>query len=387
MTSDLQSKRAPTFSFKALARHLSISLGTVLLMLVLLEQALRLFDALGWFPEFYKVIGNQVPTFASRTGPGLYYAHPYTAYAMKPGYSSYDPSTGQRQTINSLGFRGPEITREKPPGTYRIVALGASTTYANYLSDEDTYPLLLEKELRSRLRTDAIEVVNAGMTGATSAESMHRMFTDILPLHPDMLIYYEGYNDLIPRMYNDYSDDYYSFRRTPRDVEGLSRFYLYRLWKSATSEPYLSPLTGLVPNISKLENLPVDDKGKRANFRSTTSAVYMRNVDYIILLAQAKAIQVVLATFAFDDNAPNWNTFMPDSLWGRGIAQNNQAIQELAAEYHLPLLDWAARADGRPELFGDSIHMNAYGDAQQAAFFAESLQSIVAQAMGRQIQP
>src|SRR4030095_7467330 len=45
----------------------------------------------------------------------------------RPGYAV----TGNRINIkiNSLGFRGDEFSRAKPPNTIRIVCLGASTTF------------------------------------------------------------------------------------------------------------------------------------------------------------------------------------------------------------------------------------------------------------------
>ena len=45
--------------------------------------------------------------------------------------------TSPRLTINSLGFRGPELPRKKPPGTYRIAFLGGSTTYCAEVSGDD----------------------------------------------------------------------------------------------------------------------------------------------------------------------------------------------------------------------------------------------------------
>ena len=41
---------------------------------------------------------------------------------LKPGYR------GQGLSINSLGFRGPEIETPKPPGRIRLAFLGGSTT-------------------------------------------------------------------------------------------------------------------------------------------------------------------------------------------------------------------------------------------------------------------
>ncbi len=69
--------------------------------------------------------------------------------------------------------------------------------------------------------TNKIQVVNAGIVSVTTAESLHRLFVDILPIEPDMIILYHGYNDLVPRMFNEYSDDYYGFRKIPVERKSL----------------------------------------------------------------------------------------------------------------------------------------------------------------------
>ena len=50
--------------------------------------------------------------------------HPYTLITLNPKSKDY----GLTQ-INSLGFRSPETSVEKPRGVVRIVCLGGSTTY------------------------------------------------------------------------------------------------------------------------------------------------------------------------------------------------------------------------------------------------------------------
>jgi len=100
--------------------------------------------------------------------------------------------------VNSLGFRGAEIAVEKPPGTFRIVALGGSTTFGYHLSiksTQDTYPYKLEQELRRRLPARQIEVVNAGVPGYTMRMSLLNFVTRITWLDPDMIIVYHGAND------------------------------------------------------------------------------------------------------------------------------------------------------------------------------------------------
>lgn len=95
---------------------------------------------------------------------------------------------------NSLGFRGPEITLEKPPGVFRIIALGDSITDGFYVENENTYPFLLEQTLREQGRR--IEVINAarGWSAIDVEFEMLRKFC--MPLHPDLVVLTFVSNDM-----------------------------------------------------------------------------------------------------------------------------------------------------------------------------------------------
>lgn len=357
--------------------QLTLVLISIILTLVLAETGLRLLQGLNYFPQFFKALNSAYTPFDTKTGEGLYYSHPYISYDMKPGYT-----IPGEVTINSHGYRGEEFALEKPPGTYRIVALGGSTTYGISLNDDETYPYYLQRELRKRLGTDKIEVINAGLVSATTAESLARFLLKIVPLEPDMVIFYEGYNDLPPRMFNDYSDDYYHFRKNPRyEFSLLSDSILYRLIVSGFKASLHYPNTILLSQIWKFENLPKEDGKKIENFNATSSAVYERNLDYIITVAKAKNISITLSTFAFDDDAPNWNDYMPDILWAKGINENNAAIRELAEKYRLPIIEFYEYGLRNKQIFEDSIHMTAEGNEEMAKVFSDTLAPIIEQEM------
>jgi lysophospholipase L1-like esterase len=108
------------------------------------------------------------------------------------------PAVSPRQPlarINQLGFRGPEIEREKGD-RYRIVALGESTTWGlTILPDDRTWPEVLEARIRAEFDCAVpVEVVNAGVPGWSLVHQVARLPHDILPLRPDLILSYHGYN-------------------------------------------------------------------------------------------------------------------------------------------------------------------------------------------------
>ena len=353
--------------------HVLLLAFSLVFTLACMEIGLRLIERLGYFPGFFKAINSAYTPFNIKTGEGLYYAHPYTAYDMKPGYS-----IPAEVTINSLGFRGEEFSEVKAPGTFRIVTLGGSTTYGIGLEEDGTYPYFLEEVLRERLGTDRIEVINAGLVSATTAESLPRFLLKVVPLDPDLVIFYEGYNDLPPRMFDNYSEDYYHFRKIP-DYKPplLSGFLLYRIAVSGFKASLHYPNTTLLSHTWKFENLPEEESERIENFNNTSAEVYKRNLSYIIDVARARGITIVLSTFAIDPDAPNWNDYMPDELWTKGIDENNAAVRELAREYDLPLIEYYEYGLDNKQIFKDSIHMSAEGNAEMAKVFAETLVPII----------
>ena len=98
--------------------------------------------------------------------------------------------------INDLGFRGPFFQKKRDRDTFRIVALGGSTTAGMY-ENELTYPRILERMLnRSSTGKRKIEVINAGVWGYTSCQVAKRYKKEIIDLKPDLLLLMSGGNDI-----------------------------------------------------------------------------------------------------------------------------------------------------------------------------------------------
>ena len=55
---------------------------------------------------------------------------------------------------------------------------------------------LLEEKLREDLKDPNLNVINAGTNGHNSLQSLLRFYLRVLPLKPQVLLYYEGINDV-----------------------------------------------------------------------------------------------------------------------------------------------------------------------------------------------
>ena len=97
--------------------------------------------------------------------------------------------------LNAWGYRGPAAGRKKQ-GESRIGALGGSTVFGYGLPWNEAWPSYLERQINGRRPGRApTTVVNLGMP-RDSASTFAATIDDYTYLKCDVLILYEGYNDL-----------------------------------------------------------------------------------------------------------------------------------------------------------------------------------------------
>jgi len=100
-------------------------------------------------------------------------------------------------TVNTLGFRGPEIAVPKPQGRIRIAFLGASTTFcAEASGDMAVWPHLVVERLRARFPKADFDYANGAVPGYTVRTSLRNLQQRIEPLEPDVVVIYHATNDL-----------------------------------------------------------------------------------------------------------------------------------------------------------------------------------------------
>ena len=66
--------------------------------------------------------------------------------------------------IDSLGYRGQDFPRSKPVGEFRILYVGDSFVFGDFVDDEETLPAQAERALRC---SRAVLIINAGVGGST----------------------------------------------------------------------------------------------------------------------------------------------------------------------------------------------------------------------------
>ena len=112
----------------------------------------------------------------------------FRAYMPGSAYKSVKTEYTHNREINSLGLTDVDFIREKPPGEYRILAMGDSFTEGLGTSAGTTWVKVAEARLRERYPGRRITSFNAGMSG-NDVYTEHMMLKEkLLPFRPDLII-------------------------------------------------------------------------------------------------------------------------------------------------------------------------------------------------------
>lgn len=355
----------PQASKNVNSANLLLLLGSILFTFLLCELATRFWYAKIANVEQIKKYGllSQVPDSVWQIKP-----HHYLNYSLNPNFRK------DSMSHNSLGYRGAEFDMNKANSTFRIVALGGSTTYtANVNDNELTYPAQLEKILRDTYNYSQVQVINAGAPGYNSWESLINLEFRVLDLDPDLLIIYHGTNDVHTRLIppDTYQGDNSGFRtqlRYPK-VSLYDKSALLRLLRRKLG---YTTQTGLDPLV--IRRAPGMLEWRKAETLKLNPPTYFRrNISSMIAICEMEGIQPVLATWAWSHKKKDYAAV---DYYQKGFRENNKVLKELSVELNVPLFDFEALMPKDREHWADGRHVNEKGARLKAALFAKYLHEV-----------
>lgn len=97
-----------------------------------------------------------------------------------------------RVRINNLGFRGPDISAQKPSEVIRIMFLGSSTTYDANVREEANWPHKTTNYLINAFPNCQFDFINAGQPGFGTANILKLYNSRLRHLDPDVVILLPG---------------------------------------------------------------------------------------------------------------------------------------------------------------------------------------------------
>jgi len=290
-------------------------------------------------------------------------------FVLVPGSSGRMFNTTIR--INSEGFRGPEVTKDKGD-LFRIFALGESQTFGPTLrGGEKPWPERLQALFDRASCSRPVEVVNAGTEAYTLEDNLERLRRDILPLNPDLILSTHGMNGLIALGLRQQAEPNEPGVR-PRASALLGRAVLtieraLHDWRTQHEAP-----PGPAPPLSD-ETL----------LKSRYAEAYRK----LIALTRENGVPLVLATssMAVDVRSPRevkdfyGAVFKPIDDIIAANAAHNRLVRLLAQESGVPVIDADAGLDGvwDDDFYLDIVHFTDRGHERMAESMFGTLMPIL----------
>jgi peptidoglycan/LPS O-acetylase OafA/YrhL/lysophospholipase L1-like esterase len=287
--------------------------------------------------------------------------HGVLPFIMKPGSSGRFFDSIIR--VNNFGFRGRDMAKEKG-GSYRIFALGESPTFGPTLRPgERPWPDMLQSLIDARLDCKRpVEVVNAGTEAYNLSHNLERVRRDIVPLAPDLVLSYHGYNGLRPLgLLKSAPLPHHKERASPLFNEVQYRINLaHRL---------------------RQDEQATGEQGRE--LRSRYASLYRELID----LGRTNGFRLVLGTssMAVNDSSPKdvkdfyGAVFSPIDGIISANAAHNRMVRQIAGDENISLIETAPDLDGvwDQDLYLDLVHFTEKGNERIAGTMFEGLLPIL----------
>ncbi len=368
----------------------------------------------GLFPDQADYIWNRYYLEGTRCAPNnLFKNYPDTVLAFDPPsddkhpYYRFPPNaTGVAGLVtNQFGLRGPPISLAKPARTIRIAFLGASTTvgFHHFSFSYPEYVTFWLNRYAAANRLDVrFEVLNGGREGIGSDDIAAIVRDELLPLDPDLAVYYEGANQfpsanqlisrhIAPRKTVDARDPIAKHVVPPaiRNHLALGELADRALnGFSAVGEPRKPSYRLLWPHGVDKQDPNVDDHRLPLQLPKIVA-----DLDAIRSSLKTIGSELVLCSFEWYTNdrialSRTRHKFIYEQLntvlWPLRYADirrlanfQNRVFRRYAASRNIPFLDVAANIPEDPDLFVDAIHMTETGERLKAWIVFQQLAPLV----------
>jgi hypothetical protein len=289
----------------------------------------------------------------------------------------------EKWRLNSFGFRGAEVSEQKPKDVTRVLLVGASETFGLYESPGHEYPAQLKQTLEER-SPGRFQILNAACAGMSPPRIEHQFKTWLWKLAPDVVLFYPS-----PQFYLD--DDPPRFTAatpTPSSSAFVSR--LGRKLKIA--------LKGFLP--ARMQTWLRETQIRRATAQHGEGWVWSRvpeerlslfreQVGDLISSVQTAGARPMLVTHASrfaDPLSPRdraelvaLRVFYPrasETVILDFERAANQIIREIAEARHLSLIDAEQALGKNPASYADFAHLTDTGASAMAGLLADALEKL-----------
>lgn len=275
----------------------------------------------------------------------------------------------EKWTINSAGFRGPEIEINKANGLKRIIFLGASETFGLYESKEMEFPAQVRAMLDKK-KTGQYQVINAATVGRNIPQTTQFYSSWLLKFNPDIVVYYPspaGYLDEKPPIpvklniqFN--KKNYFQFRLSkkaliivkkhiPESIQSYVKQYMI-------SRAVRKHGVGWVWNSPPPERLAMF----RAHLLNFIEEVRRNGANPVLMTHSHRFPKVLSLEEKYQ--LISWRKFYPRATENCLLEMENAAntiIREIGSDYGVTIIDLEKTIPKNPKYFADFVHFTDSG--------------------------
>ncbi|UCD90515.1 MAG: SGNH/GDSL hydrolase family protein [Desulfobacterales bacterium] len=332
--------------------------------------------------------------------------HPFTGVTFRPNISFKGSHPNQKTKsmilVDRYGFLSPgkNLKKEKSANEIRIATIGGSTTANVHLSYEENWPGYLGILVQDALPDNTITVINAGVPGYDTAQSIGNLALRVMPLKPDIVIIYHAYNDLKAIRANiKFNPDYSHIHNTPLGFHQKPDFIIRLLNNSMFYVRTRKKYREYVAKKNFFDNYNNMKLGKNrlANIPKEALLTFKQHIRSLISIAKAEGSKVILSSFVTLHN-PHTDFTSPDQIKRLsglkkveldmimhfvpglqlssifdGINKYNDVLKSIAIKEKIGWVDNASFIPHKEKYFVDRVHFSSEG----AKCVAENLLPVV----------
>jgi lysophospholipase L1-like esterase len=333
----------------------------------------------------------------------IYKWHPFVGFTFKPMENFTTSYRNQKQIsqvfIDKYSFLTKDFSLkiEKNINEFRIATIGGSTTANINLTFDQNWPGYLGNIIQKKYPEKVIRVINAGIPGFDTAQSIGNLSLRVMPFKPDLVIIYHAYNDL-KAIRGDiaFKPDYSHIHNRPYGFHKEPAFFV----KFLSNSMFYVRSRNAYRRMNENKALQEKNEKRLSYIPNEAKKAFQEHLQSLVAIAQAGGAEVMLSSFATlydvqtgftESSMKNFSELQKNDLASiyyftpgltvpaifDGIVSYNKIISDVSSQKKVFFVDNARLIPHEDKYFIDRVHFSDSGAALMAKNFAPYVEQLI----------
>lgn len=312
----------------------------------------------------------------------IFEMHPYLAGRLRASVSVQEYNVNIKTTSFHTRWTG---GNQDDNNLIRVAILGGSTAFGTQVTDEDSWPSLLQAKLGK-----GFSVINYGVPGYSTAEAIIQMALIVPEKKPHIVVFFEGCNDMRNYHEKELGADFYGHGMRQYENLGLPLFQNKKSSTFATAW-----LIGRIKNkIAKPPEKSVEPVELFTEPDPFVDRLYIRNLRTLKLLTRnIHAFGVFIpqiindSSFHGKEGSRGWTRHIKDDAMPTLMERFNSHMEGLCPQRNKDcvVLSEVTKEKWLPDDFVDDWHFSKNGGLKFAEIVAQFIRSKYGSAINEKI--